>query len=93
METADQNVDLMNNTEKEISFEAALARLEQIVRTLESGEISLDSSISLYEEGVRLVGICNSRLSNAERRIKILVDGGDGLHEEDFVKKPEMPEA
>lgn len=93
MGTADQNIDVMNNTEKEISFEAALARLEQIVRALESGEISLDRSITLYEEGVRLVGICNSTLSNAERRIKILVDGGDGLHEEDFVKKTETSEA
>lgn len=93
MGTADQNIDVMNNTEKEISFEAALARLEQIVRALESGEISLDRSITLYEEGVRLVGICNSTLSNAERRIKILVDGGDGFHEEDFVKKTETSEA
>ncbi len=92
MGTADQNIDVMNNTDKEISFEAALARLEQIVRALESGEISLDRSITLYEEGVRLVGICNSTLSNAERRIKILVDGGDGLHEEDFVKKTETSE-
>lgn len=93
METADQNKEIKNNTEKEISFESALARLEQIVRALESGEISLDRSISLYEEGVRLVGICNSTLSNAERRIKILVDGGNGLHEEDFVKRTEGSEA
>lgn len=99
METADRNIDILNNTnntnntENDISFEAALARLEQIVRALESGEISLDRSITLYEEGVRLVGVCNSTLSNAERRIKILVDSGDGLHEEDFVKKTQAPEA
>lgn len=98
METADrnigniENIDILNNTENEISFEAALARLEQIVRALESGEISLDRSITLYEEGVRLVGICSSTLSNAERRIKILVDSGEGLHEEDFVKKPQVSE-
>lgn len=77
-----------NNTESgEILFEDALARLEQIVRALESGDTPLDRSISLYEEGVRLVGICNSRLVNAERRIKILVDGGDGIHEEDLAGK------
>ena len=77
-----------NNKDKEILFEDALARLEQIVKSLENGDVPLDRSLALYEEGVKLVGICNSRLENAEKRIKILVDGGNGLHEEDFVKEP-----
>ncbi len=73
---------------KEMTFEAAIARLEEIVRALESGNAPLDKSLELFEEGVSLVKLCNSRLDNAEQRVKILVDGGDGnLKEEDFVKQ------
>lgn len=71
----------------ELNFEEAMARLEQIVRALEGGNVPLDESLTLYEEGVRLVKLCSNRLENAERRIKILVDGGDGnLIEQDFAE-------
>lgn len=71
----------------ELNFEEAMARLEQIVRALEGGNVPLDESLTLYEEGVRLVKLCSNRLENAERRIKILVDGGDGtLTEQDFAE-------
>ncbi len=70
-----------------MNFESALARLEQIVRALEAGSAPLDESLLLYEEGVRLVRLCNDRLENAERRIKVLVDKGNGeLTEEDFAE-------
>lgn len=70
-----------------MNFESALARLEQIVRALEAGSAPLDESLLLYEEGVKLVRLCNDRLENAERRIKVLVDKGDGeLTEEDFAE-------
>lgn len=73
-----------NNTES-MNFESALARLEQIVRALEAGSAPLDESLLLYEEGVKLVRLCNDRLENAEKRIKVLVDKGNGqLVEEDF---------
>lgn len=69
----------------ELNFEEAMARLEQIVRALEGGNVPLDESLTLYEEGVKLVKLCSSRLENAEKRIKILVDGGNGtLTEQDF---------
>ena len=55
-----------------MTFEAAMARLEEIVRLLESGNAPLDVSLSLYEEGVALVRLCNARLDNAEQRVKIL---------------------
>lgn len=75
------------NEEKmnEMTFEVAIARLEEIVRLLESGNAPLDQSLSLFEEGVALVKLCNSRLDNAEHRVKILTMGADGsVVEEDM---------
>ena len=50
------------NKNENMTFEAAMARLEEIVRALESGNTPLDISLSLFEEGVALVKLCNSRL-------------------------------
>ena len=61
-----------------MSFEAAMARLEEIVRMLESGNAPLDMSLSLFEEGVALVKLCNSKLDTAEQKVKILTDAGYG---------------
>ena len=58
--------------EDKLNFEESLARLEEIVRALESGEKSLDDSMKLYEEGVRLIRVCSSELEGAEAKIKIL---------------------
>lgn len=60
----------------ELTFEAALARLEEIVRGLERGESTLDEALSLYEEGVKLARFCNSRLDEAEAKIEIMVKEG-----------------
>ena len=70
----------------EMNFENAIARLEQIVRALESGSAPLDDSLSLFEEGVRLVKICNEKLDSAETRIKLLTETPSGIVETDFVK-------
>lgn len=64
--------------EKEMTFEVAIARLEEIVRALESGSAPLDTSLALFEEGVALVKLCNSRLDNAEQKVKILTTAPDG---------------
>ena len=61
-----------------MTFEAAMARLEEIVRLLESGNAPLDVSLALYEEGVALVRLCTSRLDNAQQRVKILTFAEDG---------------
>ena len=53
-------------------FEAALSELESIVKRLEDGELTLESSLALYERGVELSRFCHSRLEQAERRIEIL---------------------
>lgn len=61
-----------------LSFEAALARLEEIVRTLEKGEAPLDRSIELYREGDRLRRHCEARLKDAQMRIDQIALGSDG---------------
>lgn len=61
------------------SFEAALQRLEQIVRQLEQGDLSLDASISLYEEGQRLRALCETQLNAARARIELIQQGSDGV--------------
>ena len=57
---------------KEPTFEEALARLEEIVRALESGQSKLEDSLALYEEGIRLARACNEKLDGAEQKIKML---------------------
>jgi exodeoxyribonuclease VII small subunit len=64
----------------EPSFEAALRRLEQIVRSLESGEATLGESMQLFEEGVSLARRCSQLLNLAERKIDLLVEQDDGTY-------------
>lgn len=62
----------------DLSFEAALKRLEEIVRKLESGEASLDEAIALYGEGDRLKQQCEARLAAAQAKIEKIQFGRDG---------------
>lgn len=64
----------------ELTFEAALSRLEQIVRDLESGDASLSESMQLFEQGVALARRCSDLLSIAERKIELLVEEADGTY-------------
>jgi len=63
---------------EKLSFEEALARLEETVRLLESGNVPLDDSLSLFEEGIALVKLCNSKLDSAEQKVVKLRIGSDG---------------
>ncbi|MBA3957683.1 MAG: exodeoxyribonuclease VII small subunit [Parachlamydiaceae bacterium] len=65
-------------TQEELGFEAAFARLEQILERMNSGAISLDESLKLYEEADRLITVCSKRLNDAERKIEILVKNRNG---------------
>ena len=56
-----------------LSFEQAIEQLQGIVKKLESGDISLEDSLKQFEEGVRLSRFCQSTLTNAEKKIEILV--------------------
>jgi exodeoxyribonuclease VII small subunit len=64
----------------ELTFEAALGRLEQIVRDLEGGDASLSESMHLFEQGVALARRCSDLLSVAERKIDLLVEEADGTY-------------
>ena len=64
---------------KEINFEEAILKLENEVKKLESGNMSLDDSIASFEEAVKLVRLCNQKLESAERRVRLLTEGRDGV--------------
>ena len=59
-------------------FEDALNKLEKIVSKLEEGDIPLEESLKLYEEGIRLSRFCNQKLDEAEKRVEILMKGKEG---------------
>ncbi|MBM3212473.1 exodeoxyribonuclease VII small subunit [Candidatus Poribacteria bacterium] len=63
---------------EKIKFEEALDKLEKIIEELENGKLSLDESLSAFEEGIKLSRICQKYLDEAERKIEILVKGEDG---------------
>ena len=69
---------------KEKSFEEAMVRLEEIVRSLEGGTAGLDDSLGLFEEGIALVKLCNAKLEGAEQKVKLLSRGEDGTLTENF---------
>jgi exodeoxyribonuclease VII small subunit len=60
------------------TFETSLEELERIVRELEQGELTLEKSLELFEQGVKLSRDCQERLSQAERRIEILMRDNQG---------------
>jgi exodeoxyribonuclease VII small subunit len=60
------------------SFEAALKELEAIVQRLERGDLALEESLKLYEDGVRLARLCHTKLEQAEGRIEQLVKNARG---------------
>lgn len=62
----------------EKTFESALSRLEEIVQQLEQGDLPLEQSLKLFEEGIKLSRICNTRLEKAERKVEILLKDKSG---------------
>ena len=62
------------------SFESAMKRLEQIVESLEGGEVPLEEALGLYEEGVKISKECLEKLSQAEVRLKYLMKDIDGKY-------------
>lgn len=64
--------------EKTETFEESLSALEKIVSQLEEGDLPLEKSLELFEEGVRLSKKCKQRLDQAERRIEMLVKDSEG---------------
>jgi exodeoxyribonuclease VII small subunit len=74
---------------KKPDFERSLARLEEVVRRLESANLSLDDAMKLFEEGVELSRECQKQLEQAEGRVEILLKKADGK----LAAEPFEPEA
>lgn len=68
----------MSKASEELTFESAVERLEGIVEKLESGMVSLDEALELFEEGVRLSGLCHAKLEEIDKKIEILTRGENG---------------
>lgn len=68
----------------DVKFEEAIKKLEEIAKDLESGELSLDDSVSKFEEGMKLSKTCTKILNDAEKRINILIDSNGEIKEEKF---------
>ncbi len=60
-----------------MDFEKKLNRLEEIVGKMESGDLALEESLKLFEEGIRLSRECNAQLTDAEQKVKILLGVGE----------------
>tara|TARA_B100001121_G_scaffold276998_1_gene266646 strand:- start:67 stop:285 length:219 start_codon:yes stop_codon:yes gene_type:complete len=60
-----------------VNFEVSLQKLEKIIEKLEDGDISLEDSVKSFEEGIGLVKECQKQLSQAELKVKKLLDNGD----------------
>lgn len=68
----------------EMTFEQALARLEQIVKALEGGNVPLEDLIKLFDEGTSLVKLCTERLDKAEEKVRLLQMKDGVLVDEEF---------
>jgi exodeoxyribonuclease VII small subunit len=69
---------MAKNDEQPKSFESSLEALEQIVHELERGDLPLEKSLELFEDGIRLSRQCQERLNQAERRIEVLLRDNQG---------------
>jgi len=81
---ASQDVDL-----EKMSFEAAYARLETVLAQLEQGDLPLDASLALYEEGARLAKHCGTQLDEAELRVRQWQPGDETPDFDEWADEPE----
>ena len=71
---------------KKNNFESNLERLKEIVDTLDDNEITLDQSLKLFEEGIKLYRKCNDTIDKAEQKISILIEENDKILEKEYDK-------
>ena len=74
----------MNAKKNFKDYESALTRLEEITELLESGDQSLEDSITLYTEGLEIAKFCHDKLTEVEKKIKIIVEKNAEFYEESF---------
>lgn len=70
--------------EENVSFEAAMERLESIVSRLESGDVPLEQAIELFQQGMKLSHLCSRKLEQVERKIEMLVEENGSLAKKPF---------
>lgn len=70
--------------ENDINFEEAMEKLDKIANELETGKLSLEESVTKFEEGMELSKKCNDMLDSAEKRITMLIKTDEGIEEKDF---------
>lgn len=75
-----------------ISFEQALKRLEEIVNKLETGEVPLEESIELFQEGIELVNFCNQKLEEVKHKVEMVVKTKEGFTLKPFPAEKEEEE-
>lgn len=68
---------------KNLTFESSMQRLEQIVRAMEKGDVELEESLQLFQEGTELIKNCGKLLENAQLQIKKIVAAPDGTPQEE----------
>ena len=67
-----------------INFETQMKKLESLINEMESGDLNLEDSIKMYEDGIKLVNKCQTALQNAEQKVKILSESSEKLSLQDF---------
>lgn len=77
---------------EKMKFEEAFERLEEIVKNLEKGDLTLEESLQVFEEGIRLYRFCAGKLDEAERKVEILLKDEGGPRRGSFLQKGENEE-
>ena len=75
-------------TKKSYPFEQSLVKLEDLVEKMEAGELTLEDSLTTFEEGIRLTRECQQALSQAEQKVKILIEQNGQVTSQDFDTGP-----
>jgi len=82
----------MTKKPEKLSFDKALAQLEEIVRNMENGSLPLEKMMEQFEEGMRLIALCSAKLNEVEKKIEMMVKKGDQIVTEPFEADKESVE-
>ena len=66
---------MAGKAQKTVSFETAMAELEQLVADMEAGKLTLEDSLAAYKRGAELLSFCRTRLDDAQQQVRVLEDG------------------
>jgi exodeoxyribonuclease VII small subunit len=75
---------MSKKTQNDISFDEAIKQLEEVVKQLESGQLTLEKSVELYQQGMELSLLCDTKLKQAELKIEVVTQSSDNLLKQPF---------